>query len=131
MDENNLPPGWVNQIASLIEAVIDKRLMNVGIIPQQNLQKSQPLYHQNSKGKEKVFIPLDKTLSTFHLPTKNRKKVLGKNIIMPQMRNLMDDVPLIEVRSEEEPRGLITPSEEIGAKQDLTMKKQEDLIQAQ
>lgn len=130
MDENNLPPGWVNQMALLIEAVIDKRFMSAGIIPQENLQKSQPFYHHNSKGKEKVFIRLNKILSTFYLPTKSRKKVLGKNIIMPQMQNLMDEELLIEVRSKEEPKGFITPSGEVKAKPDLTMKKQEDIIQA-
>lgn len=33
--------GWINQMATLIDAVIDKRLVNMGILPHQdNLQKN-------------------------------------------------------------------------------------------
>lgn len=37
IDENSLPACWINQMASLIEAVIDKRLKSMGIIPQDNV----------------------------------------------------------------------------------------------
>lgn len=76
IDENHLPPAWANQMTSLTNAVVDKRLSNARVISSKETIKGnhfipfQPLIE-----KEKVISLEENFPFTLCLPSKSRKKI--------------------------------------------------------